>query len=97
MVDQRQATAPTARSASKPAPSRSPDEVTRDIAIERVALDKAFADLQNDLGEAVGAARERARAAGRKALIVGPAVGAAVGGLAVGVAFLNRRRRRTRH
>ena len=83
-----------AQSPRKAAPTRSVDEVTRDIVSERAALDKAFAELQRDLGQAIDEVQTRARAAGRKALVIGPAVGAGVGGLAAGVVFLSRRRRR---
>lgn len=75
-------------------PIRKVDEVRRDIESERAALDRAFAELQHDLGDAVDDLQRRARAIGRKALVIGPAAGAAVGGLAAGVLFLSRRRRR---
>jgi hypothetical protein len=78
----------------KAAPTRKVDEVKRDIESERVALDKAFAELQRDLGDALDDLQRRAKAVGRKALVIGPAAGAVAGGLATGALFLRRRRRR---
>ena len=76
-------------------PTRSPEEITKDIAAEREGLQAAFDSLGGELQQAADAAAEKARDVGRKALVVVPAVAAGVGAL-VAVASLVRRRRRDR-
>jgi hypothetical protein len=73
-------------------PARSPDEVLRDIAAERAALEQSFDRLQSEVLQTV----EQVKAVGRNALIIGPLAGFAIGGLIVGSMLLGRRRSRTR-
>lgn len=80
-----------ARSRGGSAPSRSVEEITRDIKGERAALDTAFADLQRDVEQAVEQIRRQVTDAGRKALVIGPAIGVVAGGLMAGVVLLRRR------
>jgi hypothetical protein len=83
--------APRTRDAS--APSRSVEEISRDINSERAALQKAFADLQRDVEQTVEQVRRQVTAAGRRALVIGPVIGVAAGGLVAGIVLLGRRRR----
>jgi alpha-beta hydrolase superfamily lysophospholipase len=82
-----------ARPAQGPGPSRSVDEIARDIKSERAALENAFADLQRDVEQAVEQVKRQATGAARTALVIGPVVGVAAGGLVAAVALLGRRRR----
>jgi hypothetical protein len=77
-------------------PARSPDEVLRDIAAERAALEQSFERLQSEVLQTVEQARQQVKAVGRNALIIGPLAGFAIGGLIVGSMLLGRRRSRTR-
>jgi hypothetical protein len=82
-----------ARSRSVSGPSRSVEQITRDIKSERTALENAFAGLQRDVEETVEQVRHQVTDAGRKALVVGPVIGVVAGGLVAGVVLLSRRRR----
>jgi hypothetical protein len=82
-----------ARSRGGTTPSRSVDEISRDIKGERAALEKSFADLQRDIEQAVVQIRHQVTSAGRKALVIAPVIGVAAGGLVAGVVLLGRRRR----
>jgi hypothetical protein len=84
--------APRTRDAS--APSRSVEEISRDMAGERAALEKAFADLQRDVEQTVEQVRHQVTVAGRMALVIGPVIGIAAGGVVAGIVLLGRRRRK---
>jgi hypothetical protein len=75
-------------------PTRSPEEITRDIAAEREGLQSAFDSLGNELQQTADAAAEKAKDLGRKAIIVVPAVAAGVGALIAAASLLRRRRDR---
>ena len=75
-------------------PQRSPEEIAKDIAAEREGLTAAFDSLSGELQQAADAAADKARAAGRKALVVVPAVAAGVGALVAAATLLRRRRQR---
>jgi len=79
-------------------PARPPEEITKDIVVEREALAAALDSLSVELQHVTDAAtdKNRAWAAGRKALIVVPAVAVAAGSLMGAVALLRRRRQRRR-
>jgi len=74
-------------------PTRSPEEITKDIAAEREGLQAAFDSLGGELQQAADAAAEKARDVGRKALVVVPAVAAGVGALVAAASLVRRRRR----
>ena len=74
-------------------PTRSPEEIAKDIAAEREGLQAAFESLGDELQQSTDAAAQKARDIGRKAIVVVPAVAAGVGAL-VAVASLLRRRGR---
>ena len=74
-------------------PTRSPEEITRDIAAEREGLQAAFDSLGDELQKSADAAAEKARDVGRKAIIVVPAVAAGVGALVAAASLLRRRKR----
>ena len=75
-------------------PPRSPEEIAKDIAAEREALISAFDTLSGELQQTADAAAEKAKAAGRKALVIVPAVAAGVGALVATVALVRGRRHR---
>jgi hypothetical protein len=75
---------------------RTAAEITRDIAAEREGLESAFDALSAELQQAADSAAEKARTAGRKALVVVPAVAATVGALIAAAALLRRRPHRDR-
>ena len=74
-------------------PTRSPEEIAKDIAAEREGLQAAFESLGDELQQSADAAAQRARDMGRKALIVVPAVAAGVGALVAAASLLRRRAR----
>jgi hypothetical protein len=74
-------------------PTRSPEEIARDIAAERAGLQATFESLGNELQQSADAAAEKARTIGRKAIIVVPAVAAGVGALVAAASLLRRRGR----
>ncbi len=74
-------------------PTRSPEEIARDIAAERKGLQAAFDSLGDELQQSADAAAQKARDIGRKAIIVVPAVAAGVGALAAVASLLRRRGR----
>ena len=75
-------------------PTRSPEEIARDIVAEREGLQAAFDSLGEELQQAADAAADKARDIGRKAIIVVPAVAAGVGALVAAASLLRRRRDR---
>jgi hypothetical protein len=77
----------------RPAPTRSVEEIGRDIKTERAALESSFVALQRDVQETVEQVRRQVTAAGRRALVIGPVIGVAAGGLMAGIVLLSRRRR----
>ena len=74
-------------------PTRSPEEITRNIVAEREGLQSAFDSLGAELQHTADAAAEKARDIGRKAIIVVPAVAAGVGALVAAASLLRRRSR----
>ena len=74
-------------------PSRSPEEIAKDIAVEREGLQAAFDSLGDELQRSADAAAQKARDVGRKAIIVVPAVAAGVGALVAAASLLRRRGR----
>ncbi|MBE0528071.1 MAG: hypothetical protein IH629_02560 [Thermoleophilia bacterium] len=80
----------------KTPPTRAPAEIASDFAAEREGLQAAFDSLSGELQQAADAAAEKAKAVGRKALVVAPAVAAATGALVTAAALLRRRRHRGR-
>ena len=74
-------------------PTRSPEEIVKDIAAERQGLQSAFDSLGGELQQAADAAADKARDLGRKAIVVVPAVAAGVGAVVATVSLLRRRRR----
>jgi hypothetical protein len=83
---------PTREDAVTEAPTRSPEEVMRDITGERAALEQSFERLQSEVEQTVEQIRHQVLGVARAALIVGPLAGFAVGGLIVGAVLLARRR-----
>jgi hypothetical protein len=80
----------------KKTPKRLPVEIANDIAAEREGLASAFDSLSSELQQAADTAAEKARTAGRKALVVVPAVAVSVGALVGAASLLRRWRRRDR-
>jgi predicted xylose isomerase-like sugar epimerase len=75
-------------------PTRSPQEIAKDIVAEREGLQQAFDALGNELQQAADAAADKARDLGRKAIVVVPAVAAGVGALFAAASLVRRRRGR---
>ena len=75
-------------------PTRSPEEIAKDIVAEREGLQNAFDALGNELQQAADAAADKARDLGRKAVVIVPAVAAGVGALVAAASLLRRRRGR---
>ena len=74
-------------------PTRSPEEIAKDIAAEREGLKAAFDSLGDELQRSADAAAQKAKDVGRKAIIVVPAVAAGVGALVAAASLLRRRGR----